>query len=404
MPILSPPGLSAANARILAEQALRPYLECSVLRSSAFDGALSDGTQTSFGQRLILQLGTQCGWLGIRFLFANWNQGTQNDGANDLTIKLGLEFPSGTFRPIFWESGGRTKTLAPGERAWTSPIELEMVGGAAPRLLYYVTVPTGGKWPTIPVKNAAAQYFESPATDKTDGQSAFAGASTVNVALPPISIQARPSTRYTAAGQPVVAVVYNGDSIFAGQGDTDSGQGYMGYAARGLFAAGIPSTRRAQGGMLASEWGTEARRLKWFTGIGGCTHMLCDLGTNDITAAVSLSTLQASHQTIAAAATFRGIKYVPCTLLPRTDAANTTARSGDTAALIQLRADFNAWIRTNPFGNGYFDADAVARDAGNPNLWRTDLGTPTADGLHPATVVHTALGTALAAAAPTLFR
>lgn len=50
-----------------------------------------------------------------------------------------------------------------------------------------------------------------------------------------------------------------------------------------------------------------------------------------------------------------------------------------------------AWLALVAPLAGYFEVADLAESARNSGKWRVDLGAPTTDGVHPSTVIHTAM-------------
>jgi hypothetical protein len=138
------------------------------------------------------------------------------------------------------------------------------------------------------------------------------------------------------------------------------------------------------------------------------------LGVNDLmlgrTPAQVLADLIAAVAMITAR--FPGIKVFVCTITPvtnTTDAYATTANqtftgtppaggtvtwsnfngTDDTTGRRKLNADIRAGLVTGAAGS--IDVALACQDATDPRLWRTDLGAPTTDGVHPQAVLHRAM-------------
>jgi hypothetical protein len=205
--------------------------------------------------------------------------------------------------------------------------------------------------------------------------------------------------------RPIAGLQFVGDSNMSGRGDApvNGGNAYLGWNARGAVAAGIGWTRTSLSGQTWSDFLTPERQVRRMYASEGATHVLCNYSTNDITGGATLSDLQSRATTVAAMVHECGLKFVLCTIFPRTDAANSGGFYGsDTATQVQLVRDYNAWVRTRPFGDTIFDLSKYAVDPAAIDRWRSDLGTPTTDGLHPAPVIHAACASGFAADLPTI--
>lgn len=207
-------------------------------------------------------------------------------------------------------------------------------------------------------------------------------------------------------GRPSILLV--GDSITSG-GSEDGTDGapvkeYRGYAMAGMGADYSWMNGGCAGlKMIEAISYTGAVQPQYPNRLGiyanrGMTHCYMPLGTNDSQSLTGASAYMAMLADAKAKVEALGMKLIVTTLLPRTNAGNTAEYSAGSAASFEA-------IRQAIFSSGilYFDAWLYARNAGNTALWRTDLGTPTADGIHPTAAVHAAIETQFRAALPALF-
>ena len=383
-----------------ASLAQRPKLNATRWRTGPSNGTLSTAGQVSFGQQLELRTGAGTDWCDFEFVFANYGI-SNNDNANDLTIKLSLTYASNNV-PIYWVGGGRSKTLVPGETARTASLPMILPGDTTFWLRMWVTCPAGGVWPRGVLNNAAAAHFETPGSDKTDTGS-YAGGTLAVAALQPLTVLARPTLRRSATtGSLTASLGMLGDSIASGVGETTAPTNATGFMMRAAEDLGLPWAHTGRSGFSLVNLDTGLDQRRWFQAFEGCSHVLSNLGTNDINAHRDLPTMQAAYALINARIENMGARLIPMTLMPRTTDPNDGPFATDTAADIAAHAAFNTWIRTDPYGRGYIDIAAATADPANLVRWRTDLGTPTVDGIHPASVLHVAAANAVAAALPAI--
>lgn len=343
----------------------------------------------------------------------------QNDIANSailvnapqLVLEVGISINSNADNPsrslLTFEGGGTSVTLSPGQVIKTVPRVLgsPLAFGEYVDLfmdLQYATAPSALPATNVVSFNYPADSNEASATTRVN-KALTGGITTRSVArnvFGPTAAYAIP-----AAAPSTPRVVGLGDSIVTSANDTTSGA-YIAFMQRAL-GANYPWTVLSQAGY---SWGlmTGANLAKTYAcieGGGAFTHALAALGTNDFAGgtgatAETIYALMVEHKAYLDA---KGIKLIVCTPWPRTNASNNAIPSGDNAAVwTRIQTLRNLIIANNGVGYGYFDLSLYARDATDVNLWRTDLGSPTSDGIHPNTVIHTAVSTALAAALPAL--
>lgn len=216
--------------------------------------------------------------------------------------------------------------------------------------------------------------------------------------LPPVMIRGRP-----LSGSTKKRVVINGDSVAAAGGNDSleliSGMNFTGWAARAMGStyafANVGHAGLSLQTLAAESIAVRAMRLSGIFG-SGFTHVIQALGTNDFvssdTAATSLTNLQNQVDMYAAA----GIKSILTTPPPRTNAGNTTEQA---AGIYAKRQAFITGVYALAAARNLqvFDTSGLWSDPSNPMLWRTDLGTPTSDGVHPNPVLHTLAKTAFLA-------
>ncbi|WP_419556598.1 SGNH/GDSL hydrolase family protein [Roseomonas haemaphysalidis] len=325
-------------------------------------------------------------------------------GPNPIILRASIEYPARTFTPITWGHGLRDVTIDPGVtvRSWPVPITIP------PHTEYvihqFVTVPIGGRWVTS-VYRGSGPCFASPGVDRTMGGGGPYTDRNAIVAFGPSNIFGRPnSTTMVVNGisLPVTSTLVLGDSISVGTGDgiaTGEGisppYGTRGFIARSLFGLGLPFINNGRGGNRISIDGNLANSWRRLAPLDQCRVVLCNLGTND--SGGSLAAFQNSYASLNRVVVSSGGKLIPCTLGPRTNATNDGPLRNDTTNREFIDVA-NAWLRTNPFGNGYFDHSAAVCDPSDQTRWNPSFAVPASfDGLHPMPDAHRASAAALSA-------
>lgn len=342
----------------------------------------------------------------LRFTWANWSVNTGGvsritAGQYSFTLKASVTV-AGVNYPINW-GGTQTKTFAVDEVMTSDVVVLpaDITPGQEIKVrwwIVYSTAPTN--WPlAIRYNDNGWNEFGTGLVDKINSTTDYFTRQTNLMVLPPIAI------RGTVSGS-VKSVEILGDSI-SSDGADDSYALNTGYVPKALTAGGYAFINNGASGnsiYLCTHTASGAtadeiarRKIAHHSNI---THVLCGLSTNDFASGRTAANILADLATLKTYLDGIGVKLIPFTCPPRTNSANNAERTAGEWAKI---ASFNASIvSNNGVGYGYFDANLNMRDSGNNNLWRTDLGTPTADGIHPNPVIHTALNTALQAALPGL--
>ncbi len=199
---------------------------------------------------------------------------------------------------------------------------------------------------------------------------------------------------------PVIAIL--GDSISCA--GTEYGiLGYdYGWAQMGLTGAGLPWVNCGTEGKPRLLWVNSQAALDEHERVldlmmqYGVTHALDCLGINDMAyGGETTASMLENLDRLKVLCNLRGIELIPTTLPPKTKAGN----SAELDESVAKRSGYNTAVRAM---SKYFDVALYSED-GSTGLWRTDLGTPTNDGIHPTAVIHKAIRDAFIAAAPTLF-
>ena len=363
--------------------------------------ALGGGSYTRNDSRFKMTLGYRKA-SDFRVAYGNYYaNGTSADVAppNAITLETGIEIVSPaayTQRALF--SGNNSITLQPGAPIIMSdPVALDV----APAGIVYVrtgltVASVGQQWPTGFAFSATGESrVDSTASTSqvtaTGGQSTPSGGNAVTGGYGPLALLGIPDKRYPA--------LYGfGDSIGAGTGDLGAGDsnGNIGFLARAAFNSGLPyfSACRASDKATYNVSGTGSwrRAMLRYT-----SHVLYQMGTNDVGGFRTLAQLQADTLALWASFRARGQRIYATTLLPRTtstDAWATTANQTVFSAAYAvggIRDQYNAWLLTKAADgtiDGVIDVCPAVESASAPSKWQPGL---TADGTHPVSAGHIAM-------------
>jgi lysophospholipase L1-like esterase len=328
-------------------------------------------------------------WSNLVLRYINCNA-YNNANGNPLTIRAAIEYPAGVFSSVPWVDGSDVVTLAPGQYVDSLPVPLAIPAGTRFWVRVHGEVPPAGKWPLCSVmtdgNTGSGQEQGNALPDKSHG-GAIAIEGEEPSWLPPLSLTGEPAD---PAGCAAIGIL--GDSISVGANDSTYSE-FHGFAQRAL-ARNWGWINLGESGYQLSSFGYAAGRQWRWKAMPALTHVFTNLGTNDLSQKQTLPSMQYSLKTINSSLRPLGIGLIPATLTPRTDAGNAGPRATDAPDVLAVRQGYNRWIRSNPLGHGFVDLAAVT-EAGLTGRWRTDLGTPTIDGIHPSTALHTAMKTQL---------
>lgn len=364
------PGLRAAFAvrrRQVADRASFPAFSRNVTNTG--------GTNTQVQQIASFVLTEDVD--DLAFTYGNFYRDSAADmalnGLANVTVRSGIWDGTATY-PVYWPNGSRDLTIEPGGVATTTPLFFKGRRGQRVwivRLMTWAIAPAAFPAATL-IANTATEVNEwgTALTDRTTAYGQIFTRSAGNWAVfPPLAITA------TAKPGPVVAIL--GDSIASdGANDYNSDDPAYGWAQGGLSDAGIPWVNLGTSSLASSHvLSSRPGRAQLFAALiaSGATHLLYALSTNDWSSGRTSANLLADLATLKDELDPLGVKLIPCTSLPKTNAANNAQLAGETNTFAQ-RALFNAALLAgNGVGYGFYDLAAVAQSPTDPNLWRTDL-------------------------------
>lgn len=318
----------------------------------------------------------------LKFVVANALCTAGNDIAMpDVTVRLGLFDPeTSTYYPVRF-NGNAAITLVSGQVATTDEVSVPLFAGATRtagkklfliKYLVYASAPANFPGASLIMTGADYNEWGNSLTDKT-GSGSFTAAVPAGTwdLFPAIAIVGDVASRHA-----VVNIL--GDSISSdGASDTQLDY-YAGWASHALADAGIPYINTGVSSQTLLSWRNSFanRRAMHIANMiaAGVTHVFCPLGTNDIGVGQTGAQLYANQVSTRDLLAPYGIKLIPTTLQPRTNAANNAVPAGETNTFTE-RAAYNALvIANNGVGDGYFGLAAISE--GSANLWRTDLNKP----------------------------
>lgn len=202
---------------------------------------------------------------------------------------------------------------------------------------------------------------------------------------------------------PVIGVL--GDSIGNGGTDLIDPVTLSNFWGRGLRNK-LPVMNQSTGGYTMAQYLARQEGLNLVfrqpNSAATITHLIMELGTNDVFAGETLAQMQANFQAVVNPFLARSVKVYACTLLPRTTSTDgwiSLANQGwFSGAFETVRLAYNAWLRTNwqALGlSGLIDM-CLAVDPNDIGKWGCDPGitnVPTAQGACFATVSGGAVAT-----------
>lgn len=343
-------------------------------------------SHNSFNQRLGLKLDDYA--TSIELIFANIRSsgsgGSLLNGESPITLTCALELGS-LIVPVYWPNGSRSIRIEPGAFVKSMKVPTSMAPGLAAAVLRMhgiwdsppSSIPIAGGAMGDPV-NGDTNSRGVDLADLTLGSSMPTSITTFGVIFPPWAIIGNTSPK------PSVLVIGDSNRSWSTSGLSSGSVRFVNLGIDGYTLSGFM-------GPYPRFIGAEEM---------GLTHALVTIAGGDVTAGAGSTTLINRANAARDILERYGIRAVMATTPPKTNAANTAVNGTDKWTAIQ---NYNNYLRANNgVGYGYFDLFDKWGDR-DTGLWRTDLGTPTDDGTHANSVMHTAAASALAVVAPSLF-
>ena len=309
---------------------------------------------------------------------------------NPFTLRCSLEYPEGTFHPAFI-NGVRDATLPVGSIVTFDSIDVEIPENTQFWIRTFVTVAASGqKWyesTAINVNGRSGGYIKgASATDLTTSGTIPDG---IAYAPAPIAI-----STLTATGKEGISVAILGDSIAEPADLIIYPAWHLSFVSLPLYNAGIAwMNSAANGGTVTDLYGSaDSKQLLGFIGRNN-SHVICELGTNNIvwdSPISSLDALKASYLKLWGFLAKQGASIYQTTITPDTTSTDSWATTANQTVLHaeseSLRVAINDWIRTCPAPlSGYFDSADRAETARNSGIWKATGAAfgYTKDGVHP---------------------
>jgi lysophospholipase L1-like esterase len=331
---------------------------------------------------------------GLRLVFSNTELTASGefDAPVNVNLRVSVEI-GGVFYKVFF-GGKRDVTIEPGAFVVSDPVGVSLAPASEIFVRSRISVGTlGEKWPVgLTLDTTMGESYI--ASDAVDGGAVGANAAS---GYGPVAILGSVN-----GPQPSVAIF--GSSSAAGQGDTLTSGSFerdLGYLSR-VFSNNTGYVRMVRATQTAAMFLADYRRRVALLAEINPTHVVFQLGTNDIGNGGSFESVQSTLLQCWNILAGMGIRVVATTFSPHnttsTDNWATTANQTP-AANNAVRGRINDWIRSIPAPlSGYLECADQVETARNSGIWKAD-GTAnkwTVDGLHLSPYAHQYVADALA--------
>jgi lysophospholipase L1-like esterase len=325
----------------------------------------------------------------IRLVFNNSTIGATGEAVGNAahTVKASIEY-NGVAYPVYF-AGQRTRTLAVDEQVISDAVAISIPADTMFHVRTFLTTAVlGEKWPVSQAANTSLGEGYAHTTDKSDdvAYTSFSSASNYS----PSAILGY--TRETDTANVLVI----GSSSGWGQGDTaEAGYYDYGYISRALSNEyGYLKYTRASTAMSQYLSGAGYARLLAWMNVVKPTHVIQQLGSNDLTSGASLATMQSRLAEFWDILGSTGARVIQATYTPVTTSSDSWATlEGQTLANSNgVRIQTNEWIRSVPSAaiTGYLETCGVVESSPNSGRWAVNgsAGAYTADGTHVTQLGH----------------
>lgn len=380
-------------------EAFRKLIPATSRNLMAMNG-LSSGTSQGTNYRTMYRTMRRSRVSGFRLVYSNTQLTASGevDGTHPYSVKASIEY-NGAVYPV-WFAGSRTITLAPGAHVVSDVVGVSIPADTVFFVRSYPTTATlGDKWPVSGTLITGEGESYLAAADKTDDLTSI-GANAAS-GFGPVAILG-----HVGFDVPTVGII--GSSSAFGQGDAVSGPrynyGYLSRFAGDILGTGYVKMTRASDTM-AQMLADYRRRLSYLS-ITNPSHVIQQMGSNDISNGGSFDTVKARLIETWAILDSMGHKVIQTTYTPTTTSTDNwaTVANQTVAASNPVRIAINDWIRTCPGPlTGYLECSDQVETARNSGIWKVD-GTAnkyTVDGLHLSPFAHLEVANSLDA---TLFQ
>lgn len=347
------------------------------------DAAWSNGEMTHRTKHEAL---CDCHTLALEF--GNFYLDGRTTNAVPLEIQVVVETTESN-RPVYYDvtfNGKQTVTMAPGERAKSDEIGMELYKGQT----FYVRTY---------MKSSGYVYNVSSLVVNGEGVRAgnllksdsFTGIK--QAVFGPLAIHAIPS----GVDFKVVACIGDSISIGAGLGEEAVDNhipGEVGFMQVGAMRAGMGFITLGMNGQSLDGF-TQQKRLVRMDLAVKCDIAIVNYGTNDLTGARTLDALKDLYLDTWKSLKMRGLRVFQTTITPRTTSTDNWATVENQAPANARhgfgpdadRAVLNRWIRSipSPHLDGVIDVAAITEAGVDSGRWVPDATT---DGIHPNRRMH----------------
>jgi lysophospholipase L1-like esterase len=358
---------------------------------------INSSRTTAFSNRTLREVAqTSLGGTQVRVRLSNDN-GTQPIALSDLHVGLAGTGAavSGANLPLT-VGGANAVTIAPGTSVLSDPVALAVPDGAS----LAVSVFTAGSTGRGTGDGEIGAYYQATGDHAADADATAFGT--------------RSSGGWFVTGVDVYtpndgAVVGFGDSITAGF--NAGGVGWPTYLAQDLATAGGPRVGVVNMGISGNEvtldrpnFGVSALH-RWQRDVldqTGVRLVLMMEGINDIGAnAVPASSIEAAYQTLQSESYAAHVNLLVSPLTPAGDPAVPASQYGgdySTPLGIQIRHDFDAWLKTTALYDPLLDFAAAVQNPSDPDEMAPSLDS--GDHLHPSATGQRAMAASVPVSSP----
>lgn len=356
-----------------------------VSRTDMHNSGLSNGIDTDANVRAEHQASPDYTTGEIQLVYGNYPVGliaaTGPFGTGDLTLRASIEYPAGTFYPVFF-NGSRDAVIQPGAQVVSDTVGITIPAGAVFWTRAFVQVTAGDKWPLGYItKNTDLGVTRSgwyvKGTGLTDQTTSGTNTDNFTWGFSPIAVIGK-----TIDGAIPVAVGLIGDSLMHASSPSSAALGNYNLSAytEALYGQ-LPFIQAAQGGAAIAH---PMRNPYLLATIGKyTTHVICNLGVNDFRGGASLAQMQSQLLTLWEYFTARGIKVYQATITPETTSTDGWVTTANQTKSVHdaKRTALNDWIRATPAPlTGYIEIADLSETSRNSGIWPAAV---TSDGLHP---------------------
>jgi lysophospholipase L1-like esterase len=326
----------------------------------------------------------------LKLVFVNSSLTATGEAAGNAahTVKASIEYNGATY-PVYFGFGNRTKTLAVDEQVTSDPVYVSIPENTQFYVRTYVTVAVlGEKWPVAASAITGIGEGFSATTDKSDdvAYTTFSAASLY-----------QPAAILGMCAEEAYNVVIIGSSSAQGQGDTAEASHYdVGYLSRALSNQhGVLKLTRGSTTMnmfLTTPGYT--RQLEFLNRVRP-THIIQQLGSNDLTSSASVATMKSRMADMWDILGSTGARILQCTYTPVTTSTDNwaTLENQTVVASNDERIEVNEWLRSGAGGStaitGIVECCAVESSLNSGKFKVTgSAGGYTADGTHLTQLAH----------------